>query len=69
MKKIFAIVLGAALMLSATNAFAQLSVGAGWLNTTEMSCLPVLEARSLKPRCEGAKLPLESVGESFLALS
>ncbi|MBQ9410177.1 MAG: outer membrane beta-barrel protein [Bacteroidales bacterium] len=35
MKKIFAIVLGAALMLSATNAFAQLSVGAGWLNTTE----------------------------------
>lgn len=37
MKKIFAIVLGAALMLSATNAFAQLSVGAGWLNTTEKS--------------------------------
>lgn len=35
MKKIFAIVLGAALMLSATNAFAQLSVGAGWLNSTE----------------------------------
>ncbi len=35
MKKIFAIVLGAALMLSGTNAFAQLSVGAGWLNSTE----------------------------------
>lgn len=37
MKKIFAIVLGAALMLSATNAFAQFSVGAGWINTTERS--------------------------------
>lgn len=35
MKKIFAIVLGAALMLAGTNAFAQLSVGAGWLNSTE----------------------------------
>lgn len=35
MKKFFAIVLGAALMLSGTNAFAQLSVGAGWLNSTE----------------------------------
>jgi len=37
MKKIFAIVLGAALMLSGTNAFAQFSVGAGWINTTERS--------------------------------
>lgn len=35
MKKIFAIVLGAALMLSGTNAFAQFSAGAGWLNSTE----------------------------------
>lgn len=35
MKKIFAFVIGAALMLSATQAFAQLSVGAGWLNSTE----------------------------------
>ncbi|MBR4734774.1 MAG: hypothetical protein IK052_01650 [Bacteroidales bacterium] len=35
MKKIFAVVLGAALMLSGTNVFAQLSVGAGWLNSTE----------------------------------
>ena len=35
MKKIFAIVLGAVLMLAGTNAFAQLSVGAGWLNSTE----------------------------------
>ena len=35
MKKIFAIVLVAALMLAGTNAFAQLSVGAGWLNSTE----------------------------------
>lgn len=35
MKKIFAIVLGAALMLAGTNAFAQLSAGAGWLNSTE----------------------------------
>lgn len=35
MKKFFAIVLGAALMLAGTNAFAQLSVGAGWLNSTE----------------------------------
>jgi hypothetical protein len=34
MKKIFAIVLGVALLAS-TNAFAQFSVGAGWLNTTE----------------------------------
>ena len=37
MKKIFAIVLGTALMLAGTNAFAQLSVGAGWLNNTERS--------------------------------
>ena len=35
MKKFFAIVLGAALMLSGTNAFAQFSAGAGWLNSTE----------------------------------
>ncbi|MBQ9410178.1 MAG: hypothetical protein IJU21_01070 [Bacteroidales bacterium] len=35
MKKVFAFVIGAALMLSATNAFAQLSFGAGWLNSTE----------------------------------
>lgn len=35
MKKIFAIVLGAALMLAGTNAFAQFSAGAGWINSTE----------------------------------
>ena len=35
MKKFFAIVLGAALMLAGTNAFAQFSAGAGWLNSTE----------------------------------
>lgn len=37
MKKIFAVVLSAALMLAGTNAFAQLSAGAGWLNSTEKS--------------------------------
>lgn len=36
MKKLFAVVLGVALLAS-TNAFAQFSVGAGWINTTERS--------------------------------
>lgn len=35
MKKIFAIVLSAAALLLGTQAYAQLSVGAGWLNSTE----------------------------------
>ena len=35
MKKIFAVLAGAALMLTATDAFAQISVGAGWINSTE----------------------------------
>jgi hypothetical protein len=35
MKKIFAIVLSAAALLMGTQAYAQLSVGAGWLNSTE----------------------------------
>ncbi|MBR1872477.1 MAG: PorT family protein [Bacteroidales bacterium] len=34
MKKIFTAVLAAVLLLAGTNAFAQLSVGAGWLNST-----------------------------------
>lgn len=37
MKKLFTIILGAALMLCGTKAFAQLSVGAGWLNSTEIT--------------------------------
>lgn len=36
MKKLFAVVLGVALLAS-TNAFAQFSAGAGWINTTERS--------------------------------
>ena len=35
MKKLFAIVLSAAALLMGTQAYAQLSVGAGWLNSTE----------------------------------
>ena len=35
MKKIFAIVLSAAALLMGAQAYAQLSVGAGWLNSTE----------------------------------
>ena len=40
MKKLFAIVLSATLLLMGTQAFAQFSVNAGWLNTTEISRVP-----------------------------
>ena len=36
----------------------------GWLKTTEMYSLTVLEARSLKFRCQKAVLSLEALGEN-----
>ena len=41
MKKLFASVLVGAMMLMGTNAFAQLSVGGGYINSTETSTYTV----------------------------
>lgn len=42
---------------------------AGWLGATEMNCLAVLEAGSLKSRCQQAWFPLRAVRESRLQAS
>lgn len=47
MKKIFATILTASLMLVATNAFAQLSAGAGYLNATETTAYKQSEDKTL----------------------